>query len=99
VSPSAFALPGGGTNHNVFGNLSRNAVFGPGNWNVDGALLKNFRFGGSEARYLQFRFEAYNLLNHPNLQNPNLTFTDPSFGQIFGKTGNRLVQLGLKLYF
>jgi hypothetical protein len=99
VSPSGFTLPGGGTNHNTFGTLSRNAVFGPGNWNVDGALLKNFHFTKSEDKYVQFRLEAYNVFNHPNLNNPNLTFNDPNFGRIFGKTGNRLVQLGLKLYF
>jgi outer membrane receptor protein involved in Fe transport len=105
VSPSGFAAPGGGTNHNTFGTLSRNAVFGPGRWNVDAGLLKNFHFTKSESRYLQFRLEAYNVFNHANLNNPNLTFTDPNFGRIFGKTGsgpgntNRLVQLGLKLYF
>jgi outer membrane receptor protein involved in Fe transport len=96
---SGFTRPGGGSNHNTFGTLPRNAVFGPGNWTIDGALLKNFHFTKSESQYAQFRLEAYNLFNHPNLQNPNLTFTDPSFGRIFGKTGNRLVQLGLKFYF
>jgi hypothetical protein len=99
VSREGFTLPGGGSNHNVFGNLKRNAVFGPGSWYVDAALLKNFRF--TDSRYAQFRLEAYNLFNHPNLigSNLNLTFTDPNFGMIFGKTGNRLVQLGLKVYY
>jgi hypothetical protein len=97
LSASAFAAPGGGTSHNTFGTLARAAVFGPGNWNVDAALLKNFSL--TRAQYVQFRLEAYNLFNHPNLNNPNLTFTDPNFGVINGKTGNRLVQMGLKFYF
>jgi hypothetical protein len=96
VSPDAFARP---ASHDAFGNLPRNAVWGPGNWTVNAALLKNFRFSSSQSRYLQLRLEAYNVFNHPNLNFPNLTFADPNFGQIFGKTGNRLVQLGLKLYF
>jgi outer membrane receptor protein involved in Fe transport len=99
VNASAFALPGGGTNHDTFGTLPRNAVFGPGNWNVDAALLKNFNLTKDSSRYLQVRLEAYNVFNHPNLQSPNLTFPADNFGQIGGKTGNRLMQLGAKLIF
>jgi hypothetical protein len=96
ISPDAFARP---ASHDAFGNLTRNAVWGPGNWNVNAALLKNFRFSSSHSRYLQFRLEAYNVFNHPNLNFPNTNFPDSTFGQIFGKNGNRLVQLGLKVYF
>jgi len=99
LSPTAFALPGGGTNHDTFGTLKRNAVFGPGNWTVDAALLKNFSVGGP--RYLQLRIEAYNVFNHSNLDASRLnrTFTDPNFGRINSRIGNRLVQLGLKFHF
>lgn len=95
--PAAFMLPGGGTNHNVFGTLPRNAIFGPGDWNVDAALLKQFRFAGG--RRFELRFEAYNLFNHPNLGNPEDDFSDADFGQILTRTGNRRVQLGIKAYF
>lgn len=106
ISASAFAAPGGGTNHDVFGTLRRNAVFGPGRWDVDAAMLKNFRI--TESKYFQFRFEAYNLFNHPNLNNPDLFFgvdegtgvpTNGHFGVIDSKSGNRLTQIGLKFYF
>ena len=99
LSPTSFALPGGGTNHNTFGTLKRNAVFGPGSWTVDAALLKNFAVGRS--RYLQLRLEAYDVFNHSNLDASRLnrTFTDPNFGRISSRIGNRLVQLGLKLHF
>jgi hypothetical protein len=42
----------------------RNAFRGPGLWNLDGALYKNFKF--TERVGFQFRFEAYNVLNHAN---------------------------------
>jgi hypothetical protein len=106
IDPSAFAAPGDGTNHDTFGNLRRNSVFGPGSWNVDMAALKNFRI--TESKYFQFRFEAYNVFNHPILNNPNLFFgvsdatgapNNSSFGTITSKRGNRLTQFGLKFYF
>lgn len=43
----------------------RNAFRGPGYWNLDGALYKNFNI--TESKKLQIRFEAYNVFNHANL--------------------------------
>jgi hypothetical protein len=43
----------------------RNAFRGPGLWNLDSAILKNFRI--KEGYSLQFRSEFYNLFNHANL--------------------------------
>jgi hypothetical protein len=43
----------------------RNAFRGPGVWNLDGALYKNFRV--TEGKQIQLRFEVYNVLNHANL--------------------------------
>ncbi len=91
VSPNAFARP---ASHDAFGNLQRNAVFGPGWWNVDAALLKNFRLTQSGGRYFQFRLEAYNLFNRKNLNSPTMNFPDDNFGKIYGRNGNRLVQIG-----
>jgi hypothetical protein len=44
---------------------------GPGIFDWDFSTLKNFNF--TEKRYLQFRFEVFNFLNHPNFGDPNLT--------------------------
>ena len=44
----------------------------PGFWNVDTALAKEFHL--NEARYFQFRWEAYNALNHQNQGSPNSSF-------------------------
>jgi len=41
----------------------------PGFWDVDTALAKEFHI--TENRYFQFRWEAFNALNHQNLGLPN----------------------------
>jgi hypothetical protein len=63
----AFSLQPLGT----YGNAGRDAIIGPGIVDWDFSTLKNFYF--TEKRFLQFRFEAFNLLNHPNFGDPNLT--------------------------
>ncbi len=42
----------------------RNQYFGPGYWNIDFNVFKNFRL--TERFQLQFRSELYNILNHHN---------------------------------
>ncbi|MBI3649791.1 MAG: TonB-dependent receptor [Acidobacteria bacterium] len=42
----------------------RNAFRGPGAWNLDAGLYKNFKF--TERVSLQMRFEAFNVFNHAN---------------------------------
>ncbi len=53
-------------------NLGRNSYSSPGFWTVNLSAFKNIYF--SESKYLQFRCEAYNVLNHPNyaLSNGNV---------------------------
>ena len=47
-------------------NMSKRDAFrGPGFWNLDSALYKNFKL--TERYTLQLRFEAYNVFNHANL--------------------------------
>jgi hypothetical protein len=52
-----------------FGNLPRNAIYGPGFSNTDLSLIKNVTLNGS--RRLQFRIEAFNLFNQANFGQPN----------------------------
>ncbi|HEY3988057.1 MAG TPA: carboxypeptidase regulatory-like domain-containing protein [Acidobacteriaceae bacterium] len=48
------------------GNMtSRNAFVGPGAWNIDAAVSKNFRL--TERVGLEFRAEGFDVLNHHNL--------------------------------
>jgi hypothetical protein len=57
--------------YDVYNSMPRNFIEGPKNWNVDFSIFKNFQFG--EKRRLRFTADAFNLLNHPNNLNPNLT--------------------------
>ena len=56
----------------------------------DANIAKSFQI--TEGKHLQFRLDAFNVLNHPQPGSPNLsinTSTTP-FGQISNKAGNRL---------
>ena len=96
VNLSAFTLPPLYT----YGNIPRNFQRGPGLVNFDWSLFKNFTL--TERFMLQFRWETFNTLNHPNFSNPNSTFVPGStvFGAITGLAANmRQQQFGLKLLF
>jgi hypothetical protein len=98
----AFANPALGS----LGNVSINSLEGPGEKNVDFALLKKIPLG--EARRIELRAETFNAFNHPNFQfaapgpqnsiNSTIMGT-PSFGYLTGALPPRLVQLAAKIYF
>jgi hypothetical protein len=69
-----------------FGDIRRNAFRGPDYFNTDFSLRKNFRV--TERMALQLGANAYNVLNHPNFQNPiNSTGFGPGvFGTILQTT-------------
>jgi hypothetical protein len=46
------------------GNAGRNILTGPGIIDFDFALFKQFHWGDTKA--LEFRWEVYNVFNHPN---------------------------------
>jgi hypothetical protein len=52
-----------------------------------------------ESAALQFRAEYFNLLNHTNLGDPNLTQTSSSFGRIGSDISPRIAQLSMKFEF
>lgn len=80
-----------------FGNSGRNILNAPGSIGWDLAFLKNFTMG--EHFGLQFRAEAYSLLNHLNPGVPDATIGSPNAGTIFTGSGERTLQFGLKLSF
>ena len=53
-----FARPAAGT----FGNWAANSLTGPGNWTLDGGILKRIPF--TERVKGQFRMDVFNLFNH-----------------------------------
>jgi hypothetical protein len=96
-NPCAFVFASG-----RFGNAGRNSLNAPPYTDIDFSLLRNIPL--SEVRKLQFRAEAYNLFNHPELDIPNHTFGSPTFGQVltsnaYGGRPPRQIQIGLKFIF
>ncbi len=63
-----------------FGTLRRNALTGPGFADTDLSLEKTTHIAESAA--LVLRVDAFDLLNHTNFANPNLTAGGSTFGQI-----------------
>lgn len=53
----------------AFGTMGRNVFRDTGYRNVDFSVSKNFNLG--ERAKAQFRFETFNIFNHPNYANPN----------------------------
>jgi Carboxypeptidase regulatory-like domain/TonB dependent receptor len=107
LNASAFANPpiydGNPNDDQGFAPLgpTQNQSRGPSFFNIDSSVSKNFGIKG-ESTYLQFRAEAFNLLNHPQFSNPgNLLYTSPnSFASITSlRNATRILQLALKLYF
>ena len=86
-----------------FGDLERNGLRGPSNYQVNLGLTKNF--GIYEKYKFQFRTEFFNLFNRPQLTPPNtdLGNTNPfnGFGTIRSTYGftNRQIQFGLRFEF
>ena len=81
-----------------------NTIYGPGYYSVNMSLFKNFTT--FREQYLQFRADAFNLLNHPTLANPSTQNNNSNGGQITGPKffqqntpDARFLQLYLKYAF
>ncbi|HXQ68939.1 MAG TPA: hypothetical protein VN844_00505, partial [Pyrinomonadaceae bacterium] len=61
---------------------SRNILRGPGFWNLDTAVMKNFRMPWSESQTLQIRWESFNAFNHHSFGLPAVNLIGTNFGQI-----------------
>jgi outer membrane receptor protein involved in Fe transport len=104
INPAAFTAPPtataiGQTDYSPLGGTSEQAR-GPSFYNVDASLFKELPI--KDAVHLQFRAEAYNLLNHAQ-------FANPSSGNATGNTNftvisasrnqPRILQFALKLFY
>lgn len=81
----------------TYGNVGRNEFFGPKYMNVDAEISRLFPI--KERVNLDFRLEAFNVLNHPNFNNPNASLNSSTFGQITGAQGARVFQGAFKVLF
>ncbi len=91
--PSSFALPAIGT----FGTLDKGVFRGPGLFNTDLGLFKNFRI--KERATIQIRAEFFNSFNRANFNNPGTSVTGSGFGAILSARDPRIGQMALKVSF
>jgi hypothetical protein len=98
LSPAAFTIP---SYTQPFGSAGRNIARGPAFYELDLGVHKNFSLW-SESSRLEFRAEAFNLLNKTNF-NVNsgfgTTFGSSSYGIFTQTLPPRQIQLALKLVF
>ncbi len=81
----------------LWGNVPKGYLRGPGFWNVDLALSRNVMFNG---RRIELRVEAFNLFDHVNWANPNVTLANANQGRVTGQNGDpRIMQFALKYSF
>jgi Carboxypeptidase regulatory-like domain/TonB-dependent Receptor Plug Domain len=107
INPEAFSLPASG----IVGDAPRNFARGFDATQINLAARREFHL--SEAMTLQFRAEAFNILNHPNFGLVDPNYTDATFGQatqmlnqslgtvssLYQQGGSRSMQFALKLKF
>ncbi len=91
------------------GTAGRNNAWGPGGWNVDSSLVKNFPI--REALFAQFRVDFFNLFNHIDPANPNTGNVDATQGGFitngasfnaqgpYGASSPRQVEFSVRLQF
>lgn len=92
---------------NLVGDLHRNQLVGPGLFDMDFSVFKNFKI--TERITTQIRVEMFNVLNHPSFLPPlnNEAVIDGTTGSVAGNAGvidttstdPRQIQFGLKLNF
>ena len=112
--PSSNGTAIAGAEGTDIGNVGRNVLRGPRQFNVDFSVIRRFRIGDSKS--IEFRAEFFNLFNRVNLANPISNFNAVpississtgqingdagDFGRITGTSNNpRLIQFAVKLNF
>jgi carboxypeptidase family protein len=82
----------------AFGTAGRNILFADGIINFDLGLSKDFRV--TEGQRVEFRWEIFNLFNHPNFGVPVNDLNAPNFGRVLNtSTPERQMQFALKYIF
>jgi len=96
INPKAYELQPAAT----FGNVGRNTFTAPSFFTLDFSAHKEFNIPRLENHRLQYRFEGFNILNHPVWGAPNGNILSSGFGQITGTAvAMRQLQMALKYTF
>lgn len=80
-----------------YGDAAKGIVRGPGMTVVNTALMRDFAI--RERRTIEFRVEAFNLLNHIQPMDPNTKLGSALFGQVSTAGDPRIMQFALKYIF
>jgi hypothetical protein len=91
----AFAAPA--ANIPVPGTAKRGTIAGPGFNTLDLGIFRNFRI--VERLNFQLRGEAFNALNHTNVQTISTSATSSTFGEVTGFRDARILQVAGKFTF
>ena len=96
-NPTAFCSPPSIGNGTGYGNLGVGTILGPGQSNWDLSMNKSVRIHESR---VELRVEFFNMFNHAQFSNPNVSVSDAPFGKITSTSVNpRLIQFGVKYLF
>src|SRR5262245_35610038 len=83
---------------NTYGDSGRGILYGPGHVNFDTSLSKRFTVLGRSN--VEFRWDAFNLFNHPGFGFPQQNFDNVNAGRITTTiVDNRSMQFSLKFNF
>lgn len=92
---AAFAIP----QQYTYGTASRNYLRSAGYWNLDASIFRMFPLWGEQPR-LEFRAEAFNLLNNVVFGTPVGNINSSQFGKVNGTANSpRELQMGVKFIF
>ncbi|WP_213807022.1 carboxypeptidase regulatory-like domain-containing protein [Granulicella sp. dw_53] len=80
-----------------YGNIVKGSFVGPRFTSWDVSLMRLFPV--HEGTQFQFRAEYFNVLNHTNFMDPQLSQPNTAFGRITQANDPRIAQLSLKLLF
>jgi hypothetical protein len=75
----------------------RGLLYNPGEQNHNIGIFKDFPV--AETQKIQFRFEGFNWVNHPNWSGASTNPTSASFGKVQGKSSQRGLQFSLRYSF
>jgi hypothetical protein len=100
INSNAFALP---PNYQ-FGNAPRTGaynLYGPGNYDLDMALVRSFPLKFTESAKLNFRVEMYNVTNHTKFAVASTAWGNATFGQVTSDptATRKAVQLSGRIQF
>jgi hypothetical protein len=81
----------------TFGNAGPGLIDAPGLFTINTNLTR--RFPVTERLAIEFRMDAFNLLNWVNFNAPSTTYGSPGFGNVTSAQSGRILQYAAKFFF